>query len=301
MKYAFLTLVKELLIMARPYPLIAIILAWLLGISIGFGLGYQLYLGSVVLSLSSIIFATLSVHYINEYADWKTDALSKRTTHSGGSGVISRGIITRKLALTMAIFTSIIGLSLEVISIGLGFLRISTLPIFLIGLIGGWMYSMPPLKLAWRRLGELTNSILGGIVAPLYGYLTVSSIFNVRIMGTLLSFTILIFLNLLAVTWPDRINDDLVGKNTLANTLNKRTLRGIYATGLIAMYLGLPIITFNLYPLPVNVAGLIPLPLSLVGLITYTKKHLSSEIVYAMVVFSISQIIIWTSMGFGFI
>lgn len=79
--------------MARPLILVSNILAWLYGVSIGFGSGGPLDFTSLGFGFTAMLLVSISVHYANEYADYQTDALTTRTAYSGGSGVLSRGIV----------------------------------------------------------------------------------------------------------------------------------------------------------------------------------------------------------------
>ena len=62
--------------MARPLVLISNILAWLLGVSIAFGTGESIELTPLGLGFSAMMLVSVSVHYVNEYADHQTDALT---------------------------------------------------------------------------------------------------------------------------------------------------------------------------------------------------------------------------------
>jgi hypothetical protein len=82
-----------LLRMSRPGPLVAALLAWLLGASILYGKGSRFGLSSFVLGFASVLMVILSLHYANEYADYETDSLTRRTLYSGGSGVLPSGLV----------------------------------------------------------------------------------------------------------------------------------------------------------------------------------------------------------------
>jgi len=100
-------------VMARPLILVSNILAWLYGVSIAFGSGEPIDVTSLGFGFSAMLLISVSVHYANEYADYQTDALTTRTAYSGGSGVLSKGIVPRKLALQAAGVTLIIGICIQ--------------------------------------------------------------------------------------------------------------------------------------------------------------------------------------------
>ncbi len=39
-----------------------------------------------------------------------------------------------------------------------------------LGTFLGWMYSLPPLALAWKGWRELDNAVMAGIALPLFGF-----------------------------------------------------------------------------------------------------------------------------------
>lgn len=61
----------------------------------------------------------------------------------------------------------------------------------------GWAYSLPPLALAWRELGELDNAALGGLVLPLYGFAVASGRVSFDPILACVPFVALVFANML--------------------------------------------------------------------------------------------------------
>jgi 1,4-dihydroxy-2-naphthoate octaprenyltransferase len=283
--------------MARPIVLLSNILAWLLGISIAFGTGNPIDLTSLVLSFITMMLVSVSVHYANEYADYQTDALTTRTLYSGGSGVLSSGRIPRKVALQAAVSTLLLGIGIEIGAVFLGIHPWLALSLLLIGTFGGWMYSLPPLKLAWRGWGEFDNAFLGANILPTFGYTTLSGVFNFWVVLACVPFTLLAFNNLLAVTWPDRKADAQAGKRTLATQWSPKRLRILYRIIAFMSYLLLVFFHRSIFPTEVIIASLIALPLTLMGMKTYMYTTISQGSVYAMVVMGVMQTLMWFAMG----
>lgn len=125
----------------------------MLGVSIAFGTGEPIELAPLGLGFSAMMFVSVSVHYANEYADYQTDALTTRTLYSGGSDVLQSGSVPRKMALQAALITLILVISIELVATFLSVHSWLALIILVIGALGGWMYSLPPLKLAWLVIG----------------------------------------------------------------------------------------------------------------------------------------------------
>jgi len=96
-----------------------------------------------------MMLVSVSIHYTNEYADYQTDALKNRTLYSRGSGVLQSGSVPRKVALQAALITQILAIGIELIATFLSMHSWVALSTLVIGILGGWVYSLPPLKLAW--------------------------------------------------------------------------------------------------------------------------------------------------------
>lgn len=128
-------------------------------------LGYLLaLLGGVEYSFTKFVFgylifgtAHLSVSFSNDYFDRCSDRNSDKTAFSGGSKVLVEHPELESLALKLAILL----LCSSVIANAF-FTVIYAYPFwfFVFGLLGafvGWFYTAPPLKLAYRGLGELST------------------------------------------------------------------------------------------------------------------------------------------------
>jgi len=276
------------------------ILAWLLGVALASGRGFTLQVNRLTLSFISAILVSASVHFTNEFADHETDALTPRTLYSGGSGVLPKGLVPRNLAMKAAWASLFIGLFVQIYSILIGSHPLSALPVLLLGAVGGWMYSLPPLKFGWRGWGEVENALLGSTLLPFFGFVTTSGIFDLTVMLACLPVTLIAFVNLLAVTWPDRSSDELVGKRTLATRWPPRRLRIVYRIVVIASYASLILLEGWILPKEIILSSLLALPLLIWGAHTYTRNRISVATVYGMVVMMSAQTIAWFLLGLGY-
>ena len=161
------------------------------------------------------------------------------------------------------------------------------------GAFGGWMYSLRPLALAWRGLGEATNAFLGAMLLPILGYAVVAGQLEWQIILLVLPFTLLAFLNLLATTWPDRAADRRVGKYTLAVRWSIRRLTRLYlfVSGLAILVL------LSLYgwllPELIWWLSLLILPPLFWAARTYTRQNSPFPTVFVMLFFLGIQIAGW--------
>ncbi len=285
--------------MSRPLVMTSNILAWLLGVAIASGGGYGLEINGVILSFITTVMVSASIHYANEFADYETDALTTRTLYSGGSGVLPSGLVPRSLAMKAAWVSLFIGLFVQFLAISNGVHPWSALTLLLLGWIGGWMYSLPPLRLAWRGWGEVENALLGSNLLPLYSFVTASGGYDIKVSLACLPVTLIAFTNLLAVTWPDRSSDELVGKLTLATRWTPRRLRRVYKIAVIASFTSLFLLEGWILPKEIIYSSLLSLPLLIWGAKTYTRDNVSRATVYGMVVMMAAQTTAWFILGLG--
>ncbi len=279
--------------MARPLIMVSVILVYVNGLLIARAHGYEFSWEKILWGLLALIPIAVSIHYTNEYADVETDALTHPTLYSGGSGILPKETVPRILALQAAWITLAIGFVIALLGYSLGFLSMEALICLVLGSLGGWMYSLPPMKLAWRGWGELDNALLGGLLLHSYGYVILGQQLTIEIIALCLPFTLLTFNNLLATTWADREADALVGKHTLATQLDIPQLRRLYTIVAITAFVSLFMLDSWIIPRTVVWASLLTLPVVIWGWRTYTRIHNPYPTSNAMVVLLLAQIIAW--------
>ena len=281
--------------MSRPTQLLLIAFVYLFGAVIA--LAQDLYLDPTKfwIGLITLIPLSASIHYANEYADHETDALTARTPFSGGSGALPETGLPREIALKAAWYAAIIGFGIALSAYAGGFLSPVSLGILFIGTFFGWMYSLKPLALGWRGLGELDNALLGGVLLPLYGFVVQTGEVQAWVIAALLPFGAAAFINLLATTWPDRKADNQVGKRTLATRWPIRHLRVLYWTVALGIILALLFLFNRVLPLEVVRASLLITPVILWGGLSYTRQRSPFPTVAAMVLLLAAQLLSWWS------
>ena len=282
-----------ILLIARPLVLVPPFFSWLMGVGMAYYEGFDVQTLGVYIGLAAMLLTVASIHYVNEYADFETDELTVRTPYSGGSGAIKSGLVNRKTALTAGSITLVLGLGLGAYSLLNGNTASSAIVILVLGAFGGWMYSLRPLKLAWRGLGEIDNALLGGILLPIYGYSTAAGAVKTWVIVASIPFTLLVFANLLAVTWPDRKADRAAGKFTLATMWTPSRLKILFGAVNAAAYVILLSLNNVVVPTTVMYAGLLALPFTIHGSMYYTRNLIASSTVWAMMVMVIFQDLAW--------
>jgi 1,4-dihydroxy-2-naphthoate octaprenyltransferase len=228
---------KRYLLATRPMFLPASLLPVILGTVIGSALAGTLDGLAFVLALGAIALVHGAINVLNDvYDDINgTDPANEEHVHpfTGGSRFIQNEVLSRQQMFTWGLvllgLACVLGLAL-VLYAGTGVLVFG-----LMGILLGVAYSVPPVQLASRGLGELSVG-LGFGVLPVAGaaWLQTGSI---SITAVVLSIPVAIWVaNILLVNEvPDRNADAQAGKDTLVVRLGKPATATLYrVTNIVA-------------------------------------------------------------------
>ena len=157
--------------MGRPLFLLGTMPLYLLGVAMAHHDNYSAQPWLLTAGLVVMWLVQLTTHYNNEYRDLETDLATPVPTRiSGGSRVLVRSLVKPAAARLASAVTFFLALSLAILSVlalGAGY---AVLGLVAIGLLLGWYYSAPPLKLASRSIGEFAIVIAGCLLVPSLGY-----------------------------------------------------------------------------------------------------------------------------------
>jgi len=171
------------------------------------------------LALFLIEFATV---VSNEYYDYETDKINKNYSQfTGGSRMIVDGKITFNQARNAILLSLALAFSLGII-LSLKY-NIYAFFILSLGVLLGLAYTVPPLKLSYRGLGEIDVGITHSFYIVLAGFLLQSPTLN-SILPWLVSIPLFfsIFGAIILAGFPDYESDKEIGKRTLTVILGKR-------------------------------------------------------------------------------
>jgi 1,4-dihydroxy-2-naphthoate octaprenyltransferase len=162
--------------------------------------------------------AHLSVSFSNDYFDRYSDRKTIKTAFSGGSKILIEHPEFESLALKLAVlllFSSIV--------VNVFFTLFYSYPFWffifaLIGALIGWFYSAPPMRLAYRGLGELCTILVVGFMMPGIGYIVASGNLGQIFLAFTLSLSCYSLFFIITVELPD-VQSDTIGwkKNILVN------------------------------------------------------------------------------------
>ena len=288
----FRTLVRVLFETSRPTQLLLIIGVYGFGVLIAAAAGTTLSPRPILAGALALLPTAASVHYVNEYADYETDALTERTPFSGGSGALHRTGLPRRVPLRAATVSLLTGAVLTAGFAVLGWLPLPAAALLAVIAVFGWQYSVGPLRLAWRGWGELDNAALGGLVLPVYGGAVVGGPLGFVALASV-PFFLVVLLNLFATQWPDREADRRAGKRTLAVQWSPRRLRRVYAAVAVLAGVALFALAGRAVPVPVALASAPAAPLVVYGAYGYTERTVPWPTVTAMVALLVLQSVGW--------
>lgn len=243
--------------------------------------------------LAALLATAVSVHVVNEYADYDTDARTVRTRFSGGSGALHDLGLQPEVALRAASTSAVLAVAVAGAGLVAGALSPAAVGLLLLGLVGGWQYSVGPLRLSRRGWGEVANAALGGLLLPVYGIAAVTGAATATDAALFVPLSALVLVNLLETQWADRDADRRVGKATLTSRLSGRATRLLAAAATVAGYGALLVLSPAPIPTSVAVASLTAAPFSVWAVVTMTRRREPLPAVVAMVVMVLAQLVAW--------
>jgi 1,4-dihydroxy-2-naphthoate octaprenyltransferase len=253
--------------MARPMFYIVGVLPFLLGAILAWYDTGMFSAAVFILGSLGAVSVMLSAYLAGEYWDIDEDRLAT-TGHpsrfSGGSGVVVQGLVERRHVLTGAIGALAVAGVIAIVLVVLFRTGPWTIPLGMLGILGGFYYSSRPVRWVSTGLGELW-------IAFCYGWLPVSTAYYLQTSGfspvaTWISLPIActIFSVILMNEFPDYEADRACNKRNLVVRLgrpNAAVLYGVLAILswillLLSPFVGVPCI-FVLFIIPFLVLSVI--------------------------------------------
>jgi len=201
--------------LARPHFLLAGLGLYGLGAAYAVARGAPFEPAPVILGCVVVMLAQASLSYSNDYFDSEADRFTEPGLFSGGSGVLVKHPELRPLAIRIAGLLTAASLVLGIVTWVTYRYPVEILALLAAGNLLAWFYAAPPLRLAYRGLGELATAVTAGVLLPGMGVLVARHSF---LPGDLVWIPPLLaygFCFILAVEIPDVEADRLATKQTL--------------------------------------------------------------------------------------
>jgi len=202
----------KILKLARLHFLVSGILLYTTGAVLAWANGFAISWDKFLFGYLIFFLAHLSLHFSNDYFDRESDAKSKPTALSGGSGILVSNPELASFAIRMAIALLISSWVVAVAftlyyGYGLAFLAFS-----IFGGLLAWFYTAPPLKFAYRGLGEVSTMLALGLIMPGMGYYVISGTIDLWFLVLSLPLYCYGLFFILTVEAPDMEVDAMTGK-----------------------------------------------------------------------------------------
>ncbi len=227
-----------LFLASRPKFLTASAAPVLVGTALGYAAAGSLQLHLFILAALAIMALHAGANIANDYFDHlsRNDWLNTNVTpFSGGRRFIQQGVMSPGATLLASLFFLTLGCAVGCVILLLTG-SVFILLLGLVGLVGGFFYTAPPVKLGYRGVGEIIIGILFGLL-PVYGsYYLQAQVIDITPLIPGLIVAILILLVILINEFPDREADAAVDKKTLVVVFGIPCCTWIYRIALIATY-----------------------------------------------------------------
>lgn len=265
--------------LGRPQYLAGNFLVFTMGALLAVILGTEFESSKFILGYSILFTAHLSVHYSNDYFDFEVDQLTTPNAISGGSGVLVKNPELKEFSKWFALILMATSILLAAI-FTITFNYPATFFLFLLfGNLLAWFYTAPPLKLVYRRLGEVAN-IVAVVIFLGAGYFALKGTLDLPflVFSVPVIFLQIIFINCFEIP---SMEGDKQGNKITWIVLKGREFG--YRLNVICAFLAT--VSFLLIPLnglfpsklDFNVVVIISLISLILGIITLIKRPLDEE------------------------
>ena len=262
---------------SRPKFLIASAAPVLVGSALGYAASNTFHPLLFILGLLSIMALHSGANLANDYFDHISGndwANKNPTPFSGGSRFIQDGILSPKAILLTALAAlaagSAIGVAILLLTKSLFILILG-----IIGILGGFFYTSPPLKFGYRCVGEFVIALLFGLL-PVYGsyYLQTRLWRDTIPVLPACIVSILIFLVIFVNEFPDAAADAAVNKRTLVVRFGVPASIGIYRIALIISFIIAIVLLTSPLMFFAGLFYLLTLPIAIVAIKAANKEDL---------------------------
>ena len=212
--------------LSRAYFLPMSALPYFLGVGLARRDNLPLDSGLVWGGLAVQLLVQLSVSFLNDYWDIETDRINQnRTPLSGGSGELTTGVLHPRVGLLTGMILQVMAL---IIAFIIGVKGISW-AVLAAAIFLTQVYTMPPIKLCYRGLGEFSAGAVAALVVPAWAYALQAEALTVDLLWVGLALLPFLMGMLIGIATPDIAADAQVGKHTLPVIVGEAHIAQLYA------------------------------------------------------------------------
>jgi 1,4-dihydroxy-2-naphthoate octaprenyltransferase len=260
--------------------------------------------GWLAVTVAGIFCVEAAKNASGEIFDWDsgTDqevADDERSPFSGGKRVIVDGLMSRRQTATVAalFYTG-------AIAAGLAIVLLREPAVLWLGMVGvglAFFYHAPPLRLAYRGLGELAVAVAYGPVIATGTYLVQRGTIGDEVLLASVPLGLAVGAFLWINEFPDARADELAGKRTLVVRLGRPAAARMFAVIVGAAYAGVALLPLAGLPMTLwlGLAGL-PLAISAAGRLR-RNPEVTRAIIGAQGKTLLSFVLMAVGLGAGFV
>lgn len=212
----------------RPVFLIGGLVMNLFGVALASHSGSYVDWAALVYFQLILVTLQLSGHAANDYADFESDAVNaNRTWFSGGSGILPSGKISKSTAVRLSAIFAALTLLESIIFFMTFSGDVTVLFLILIGLAGALQYSLGPLRLSYRGLGEAFMMFLYGSICADAAFMVQFGAWDNVVLVATMPLMVQVLILMLLTEYPDFEADSAAGKRNLVVRLGRRNSRMI--------------------------------------------------------------------------
>jgi 1,4-dihydroxy-2-naphthoate octaprenyltransferase len=273
--------VKQMVMLARLPIAIGVLPTFFLGSLFALITGNEFLWVNFLWGFLILFLIEIAAAYANDYFDYEGDKHNQQFGFSGGSGVLQKHPQLLPVAKWSAVFLFFISFVLTLLMVWHFSFPLWIVGYILTAILFCWFYTAPPIKLAYRGLGELPH-MLAGIMFPGWGYIILTGTLDWSLLIFALPFGFSGLTVILNFEIPDREADLNAKKSNLIVIMGRRftfkVIFGLYL--LVSLYFfGLGLTGFlgekiNFYI--IAVISLIPTFFSLLGAVKATREKESA-------------------------
>lgn len=250
--------------LSRPLFLGGGFLLYGLGAAIASYLDFAVDAGTYLVGQALVTLVQMMTQYLNEYFDAPADLNnSSRTPLTGGSGAIGPDRLPRNVALYAAIFSLGLAAVVATGSLVTGTLPAAAWPVLVLGFLGGFFYSAPPLRLVDSGYGELVASIVVAALTPTFGFIVHTGELHRLLLMSTTPLVALSFAMLIVFELPDYASDAKHGKRNLMVRLGWSAAMRAHDLAIVFALTSLAIAYYFGLPERVTLGALIVVPLAI--------------------------------------
>ncbi|GMR09712.1 MAG: 1,4-dihydroxy-2-naphthoate polyprenyltransferase [Anaerolineae bacterium] len=249
--------------LSRPLFLLGGLLLYALGAAIAAYLGRPIDAALYLVGQAIVTLLQLMTHYLNEYFDAEADGQNdSRTRLTGGSGAIGPEGLPKSVAFNAAVVSLALATTISTAALITQAFPLLVWPVLLLGFLGAFFYSTPPLRLVSTGYGELAIALVVAGLTPTFAYVLQTGELHRLLLMSTVPLIALCFAMIMVFELPDYATDVKHGKRNLMVRLGWSAAMRAHDVAIVFALISFAIAFMFGLPPRVGLGALIVVPLA---------------------------------------